>query len=116
MTDRKSYDAGWDDCIAYIREKNKLNQSRTGWGGLMMLVGAFGLASGVVAPLMSWLMGVPIVNFQPLVWPFVLGMFFSGAGYVVDKSDAARYKEREQLHYKKWSDRWIELGINGEDR
>lgn len=113
--DRKLYDTGWDDCIDWINDKRVLQQSRTGWGSLMMLVGAIGLTIGVVAPLMAWLLGIPIVNFQPLVWPFVLGMFFSGAGYVVDKGDAARYKQREDELYRKWIARWDELGFNGED-
>lgn len=115
MADRKSYDAGWDDCIAYIREKHKLQQDHFGSGIVLMLTGAIIVALTMGIMVAMWLAEQTIYNWPLLFCMWAFSSLLLISGYFVDKKDRARYKEREQLHYKKWSDRWIELGLNGDD-
>jgi hypothetical protein len=115
MTDRKSYDAGWDDCIAYIREKHTLNQSQVGLGMLLMLIGGIVLAMPAAHFIVSLIADAPINISACLVAGIIAAILFV-SGIRVDNKDRIRYKQREEEFYRKWSNRWIELGLNGDDK
>lgn len=115
MADRKLYDTGWDDCIAYNRDRRNLQQSRTGWGMMLMLLGAIPSAMTVSVPIMMVFIAQTIYNWHLLIGMGLVGIFLLVSGYFVDKRDVVRYKEREEAHYKKWATRWQELGFTADD-
>lgn len=115
MADRKLYDAGWDDGIDYNRDVRNLEQHKVGSGMLLMLTGAIivALTGGIMVAM--WLAEQTIYNWPLLICMWAFSSVLVISGYFLDNKDRVRYKEREAAHYKKWSDRWIELGLNGDD-
>lgn len=115
MTDRKLYNTGWDDCLEYNRDWRNLQQSKAGAGMMMMLIGALLTALTVIVPAMMWYATQTIYNWHPLIAMGCIGIFLLVSGYFVDKRGLVRYKEREDDFYRKWADRWNELGFTGDD-
>lgn len=115
MADRKLYDTGWDDCIAYNRDRHNLQQSQVGVGYLCLLLGTIITMLAVTAPGMMWVIGQHVEHWAPLLTLGSGGIILLAAGYVLEKRDRIRYKEREDAHYRKWAARWNELGFNGDE-
>lgn len=114
MTDRKLYDAGWNDCIAYIRDRRNLQQSQVGLGMLLMLIGGIILTMPAAHFIVSLIASAPINIVACLVAGIIAAILFV-SGIRVDKKDRVRYKQREDEFYRKWAARWNELGFNGDE-
>lgn len=112
--DRKSYETGWDDCIDYLRDKRTLQQHQTGFGGGFVLLGSLALIIAIGVPVTAWIADFTLYNVHILVWTLGLGICFFIAGYVINKKDQARYKQHEDDLYLKWSQRWNDLGFEGD--
>lgn len=114
--DRTTYVAGWNDGIKHGREYTTLKQSRAGVGMIFFMLGLIVITCSFALPLSMWITGTltTIVNLTPLVYLILFGVTSAFAGYFLDKRDEKRYKQREADFYKKWGDRWEELGFNGD--
>lgn len=114
MADRKLYDAGWDDCIDYLRDRRNLQQSQAGVGMMLMLLGVIVLAMSTASFIVSVIASAPI-NIVACLIAGIIAAFLLVSGRFVDKRDVVRYKEREDNFYRKWANRWRELGFNGDE-
>lgn len=114
MTDRKPYDTGWDDCIAYIQDKRKLQDKQVGWGAVLLLLGTITFLVPIGVLILATIANVAVNVFSCVVISSV-AIILLIAGYLVDKKDKVRYKEIEKAHYKKWADRWTSLGFSGDE-
>lgn len=113
--DRKTYDTGWDDCIDYLRDKRTLQQHQSGFGILFILFGCILVALVIAALFTMWIAGENVYNYMPVLWLAGGGSLLIAAGYFIDKKDRVRYKQREDEFYRKWVQRWKDLGLEGDD-
>lgn len=115
MADRELYNAGWVDGLNWQRDFTKMRESRTGWGMLLMLFGSILIAVSLALPFAMWIGDQAIHNPMPLVYLVFSACAMITGGYFLDKRDEKRYKQRETDFYKKWADRWDELGFSGDE-
>lgn len=115
MTDRTLYDAGWDDSVQFGIDKKQLRESRAGFGMLLQLLGMIAGVLAVSIPFTMWIGNQTIYNYAPLIWIGAVAVCVGVGGFLLDKKDQVRYKQRESEFYQKWIARWDELGFNGDE-